>query len=225
MFLLIDKPKGITSHDVIEELRDITGKNKIGHAGTLDPNATGLLVVAVGRESTKKLDKLQGADKAYMAEVFVGEARDTDDSEGDVTKQCDIDHITKADMVAVLDTFMGEQKQVPPKYSAVRVNGRKAYELAREGEEFDIPPRIVTVHEIELLDFDLPNIQIRTRVSTGTYIRALARDIGRSLDSCAYLKNLRRIQVGEFDIEDATSLRSLSAQNWEDEGFALDMQI
>jgi tRNA pseudouridine55 synthase len=239
MFLLIDKPKGITSHDVIDEVRKVTGERRVGHAGTLDPNATGLLLVGVGRESTKKLGKLALKRKTYEAEIVLGEERDTGDVEGQSTRiPQQVRSSQRANSVrddktgleslpvlsnvrGVLASFLGEQEQVPPVYSAIKIKGKKAYELARRGKKVNLKPRRITVHSIELLDYHYPIIKIKTSVSSGTYIRALARDIGRKLDTGAYLDNLRRTKLGKYDIEDAIKLKDLSPDNWKEKAFDL----
>lgn len=210
MLLLIDKPKGITSHDVIDRVRRITGERRVGHAGTLDPNATGLLIVAVGREFTKKLgDLTKNTNKTYEAEITLGQTSTTDDSEGEISEFSNPQKFQKEDIVRVLDTFKGEQLQIPPIYSAIKLKGKKAYELARKGREITLEPRKVTIHSIKLDDYNYPILKITCEVSSGTYIRALARDIGKKLGTGAYLSNLRRIKIGDYDIQDATKLDNI----------------
>lgn len=204
MFLLIDKPKGITSHDVVNLVRVKTGEKRVGHAGTLDPNATGLLIVGVGRQSTKKLSDLaKNTKKTYVAEIYLGEERSTDDVEGEVTKKKKIKKVSKEKIEKVLKSFVGEQKQTPPMFSAIKIKGKPAYKLARKGQEINLKPRDITIYSIKLLDYDFPTLKIETQVSSGTYVRALARDIGRKLGTGAYLKNLRRTKIGKFDVKDA----------------------
>lgn len=238
MFLLIDKPKGITSHDVIYRLRKITGIKKIGHAGTLDPNATGLLIVGIGRESTKKLGSLtKDTCKEYIADIVLGEERDTHDSEGIVTKSSKLNNkknmeILRLPMVAlddnvggeivptlsnvksVLKLFTGEIEQVPPKHSAIKIKGKKAYELARKGKEVKLKPRKVTIHSIEVLEYKYPFLKIKTSVSSGTYIRALARDIGRELGTYGYLGELRRTAISKYAIDKSLKLDDLNTDDW-----------
>lgn len=208
MFLLIDKPKGITSHDVVDEVRKVSGESKVGHAGTLDPNATGLLIVGVGRESTKKLGKIaKNTRKTYEAEIFLGEERDTDDVEGiTISKAKGFLVPRRGEIEKTLDSFIGEQTQVPPAYSALKIKGKKAYELARKGKKVELKSRKVVVHSIELVHYKYPILEIVVGVSSGTYIRALARDIGKKLGCGAYLRNLRRTKIGKFDIKDAAKL-------------------
>ncbi len=211
MLLLIDKPKGMTSHDVVERVREITREKKVGHGGTLDPNATGLLVVGVGRESTKKLGEIaKNTRKTYEAEIFLGEERDTDDSEGIVISKAR--HVlvpSKNEIEDILYSFIGNQEQVPPKYSAIRISGKKAYELARKGKRVKLKPRTISICKLKLLRYKYPLLSIEVEVSSGTYIRSLARDIGRKLGMGAYLKELRRLQVGKYAVSDAVTLEKL----------------
>lgn len=219
-FLLIDKPKNMTSHDVIYKVRKVSNVKKVGHAGTLDPNATGLLVVGVGRESTKKLHTMTtGFPKTYEAEITLGETRDTLDTEGQVTSQNsevvpDLPTVEK-----VVKLFLGKQKQVPPIHSAIKIGGKKAYEIARKGKEVNLEPREVEVKKIAILNYEYPKLSLEVEVSAGTYIRSLARDIGERLGTGAYLSNLRRTKVGKFDVEKSVSLGDLNAENWEDLSF------
>jgi tRNA pseudouridine55 synthase len=216
MFLLIDKKKGPTSHDVVGRIRKITGEKKVGHAGTLDPMAAGLLIVGVGRDSTRKLGKLaKGTSKTYLAEIFLGEERDTHDSEGKVVeKKKDFPKPKKASIKNLLGDFKGETEQLPPKYSAIKVKGRKAYELARKGKEFRLGKRKVTIHDIRIVSYNFPVLKIRLEVSAGTYIRAFARDIGRGIGCGAYLKNLRREKIGKYSVKEAVRIGELTKENW-----------
>ncbi len=211
MLLLIDKPKGITSHDVIDQVRRITGERRVGHAGTLDPNATGLLIVAVGREDTKKLGTItKDTTKTYEAEIYLGEERDTDDVEGKTTLvSSGVTQPTEAGIKRVLKEFVGDQDQIPPAYSAIKINGKKSYDLARSGKAVTLEPRHITIHSIELLRYEYPLLYIVCEVSAGTYIRTIAHDIGRELGTYGYLKELRRTKVGEFSVEKAQSLQQL----------------
>jgi len=214
--LLIDKPKGITSHDVIYKLRKITGIKKIGHAGTLDPNASGLLIVAITREFTKKLGDLsKKTKKQYIAELTLGEERDTHDIEGKVTNTSnnvpDIHTIKN-----ILSNFEGKISQIPPKHSAIKINGKKAYDLARSSKEFELKPREVTIYTIKIIDFTYPILKLEIDCSSGTYIRALARDIGRDIGSFAYLSNLRRTMIGDYSVSNAHKLDTINADNWQD---------
>lgn len=215
-FLLIDKPKNITSHDVIYKVRKITNVKKVGHAGTLDPNATGLLIVGIGRESTKKLHNMTtGFPKTYEAEITLGETRDTLDSEGVITSQNKsvIPNLTQAE--EAVKSFLGKQQQVPPIHSAIKIGGRKAYDLARKGKEFVLAGRDIEIKKIDIMQYHYPKLILNVDVSAGTYIRSLARDIGEKLRCGAYLSNLRRTKVGEFSITNAVALEELNSQNWE----------
>jgi len=218
MFLLIDKPKGITSHDVIYEVRKITGEKKVGHAGTLDPNATGLLIVGVGRESTKKLGSVAtNTDKVYEAEVFLGEERDTDDVEGVViSRSKGVLPPGEDEINTLLKSFKGKQKQIPPSYSAIKVKGKKAYKEARKGKSLELEPRDIRIYSIKLINYKYPIIRIAVKVSSGTYIRAIARDIGRRLGCGAYLKNLIRTEIGDYKLKNAVRLSCLTKNNWRD---------
>ena len=211
MLLLIDKSKGMTSHDVVDKVREITGEKKVGHGGTLDPNATGLLIVGVGRESTKKLGQISNnTKKTYRAEIFLGEERDTEDSEGMVISKAR--HVlvpSKNEVEYILYSFVGIQEQVPPKYSAIKISGKKAYELARKGKSVKLNPRKISIYKLKLLRYKYPLLSIEVEVSSGTYIRALARDMGRKLGMGAYLKELRRLKVGKYAVTDAVGLEKL----------------
>jgi tRNA pseudouridine55 synthase len=207
MFLYIDKPKGMTSHDVVDKVRKITQERRVGHAGTLDPNASGLLIVGVGRESTKELDRFLKQNKTYLAEITLGEERDTDDVEGRITKKSDRATIpSKEEMLEVLAGFLGSQKQIPPLYSAIKVKGREAYKAARKGNEVILKPREVVIKALTLIKYKYPILEVTCEVSSGTYIRSIARDLGRKLGTYAYLSNLRRTKIGTYDIEKATPL-------------------
>lgn len=214
MFLLIDKPKGMTSHDVVDCVRKITGEKRVGHGGTLDPNATGLLIVGVGREATKKLAEIaQNTKKTYEAEIVLGETRDTDDAEGKIISQSLSLKKKSEEVERVVNSFLGEQEQIPPAYSAIKLKGKKAYELARRGEIPELKPRTITVYEIEVNGYEWPILKITLTVSSGTYIRAIARDIGEKLGSGAYLQNLRRTQIGEYSVMNAYTVDQLLHEN------------
>ena len=208
-FLLVDKPVGPTSHDIVDAARRALRTRKIGHAGTLDPFASGLLILAVGK-MTKEISKFVGLDKAYEATLRFGAVSDTMDRTGAITEQEDC-AVTRDALTSALAKFRGEIDQVPPMYSAKKVGGKKLYELAREGKEIERKPVRVTIHELELVDFAWPLAKIRTRVSSGTYIRALAHDIGQSLGCGAYLEELRRTAVGRFDVQDAVRPEDIDA--------------
>lgn len=211
--LLINKPKGPTSHDIVDEVRKITGIKKVGHAGTLDPFAEGLLIILVGRPETKQQSTFMGMDKEYEATFILGEERDTGDITGEPveSQHTSVDNavpVTEQELQAVLEKFTGEMEQIPSTYSAKKIKGKKAYELAREGKEVKLKPKKVTIYKLELLSYSWPEVKIRVKVSSGTYIRALARDIGRELKTGAYVSELKRTSIGEYSLEDARPLSS-----------------
>lgn len=215
-FLLIDKPAGMTSHDVIDRLRRITGIRKIGHAGTLDPFATGLLIVAVERSATKRLGELLKLDKTYEAVAVLGATSDTQDLTGKITE---IPDVTAPDENAVrkaLARHTGKLLQTPPMYSAKKIKGRKLYELARKGEEVAREPVPVTIHGLTLDRYAYPELAFTVSCSSGTYIRTLAHDIGHELGTGAYLKELRRTRISGYDIKDAATLDMLRPDVWQD---------
>jgi len=207
--LLIDKPSGISSFGVIRKLRRILGVKKIGHAGTLDPLATGLLVVLVGK-ACKQSAELTGHDKVYEATVELGRSTTTDDAEGEVLATAAVPELNRAELLRVLHSFVGEQQQIPPNFSAISVGGKRAYKMARQGQTFELAPRSIRIDSIELLAFKPPLLTIRVHCSKGTYIRALARDIGAKLGSAGYLSALRRLRSGSYDIADAVRVEQVS---------------
>ena len=209
-FLLIDKPAGITSHDVVDRVRQITGERKVGHAGTLDPFATGLLIVAVGRGSTKKLSEYVGLNKEYEAVFVLGARSETDDPEGPVVPSETARDISREEIETAIQKFVGQIEQIPPKYAAIKVGGKKLYQAARAGQEIERKPRSVCIDEFELLEM-LPENKIRVRIKcgSGTYIRALARDLGEDLGVGGYVEQLRRTRIGEYKIENAKTLEQI----------------
>lgn len=213
--LLIDKPVGWTSHDVVAKVRSIlkaeTGqKIKVGHTGTLDPFATGLLILVIGNY-TKRAGQFSKLDKVYEAELTLGATSTTGDKEGIITtKNVHMDkNRGREEVEEVLKSFRGEIIQTPPVYSAVKVGGQRAYKLARKGQEIALEPRKVTIYEISVLSYKYPKLRIRAKVSSGTYIRSLAEDIGEKLGTGAYLSALRRTSVGKYIIGQAISLNDI----------------
>ena len=212
--LLIDKPAGMTSFGVVARVRRLLsqragGKVKVGHSGTLDPFATGLMILLVGK-GTKRSNEFLKLDKVYEAEIVLGETSTTGDPEGEITKTSNrTDEITKAGLEAALVQFTGEIQQIPPAFSAIKINGQRAYKLARKGEEVIMPARTVTVYSLELVEYSYPVVKIRAHVSSGTYIRTLAEDIGQTLGVGAYCRELRRTKVGDYSVEQAASLNDL----------------
>ena len=222
MFILIDKPKGLTSHDVIDRVRAITGEKKVGHAGTLDPNATGLLIVGIERGATKMLGGLsKETTKEYVAEAVLGEERDTDDVEGRVIKKCEDKKPSRIKVEEILSSFIGEYDQIPPAYSAIKLKGKKAYELARKGEKPTLKPRKITIFSIKVKKYEYPKLVFVCLVSSGTYVRSLARDIGKKLLTGAYLGNLRRTKIGKYNVSDAILLENLDSRNWKEKAITI----
>ncbi len=209
-FLLIDKPVGPTSHDIVDIVRRALRTRKVGHAGTLDPFASGLLILAVGSK-TKEISKFVGLDKVYEATVHFGASSDTMDRTGAI-EQKECAPISREDLESALEKFRGEIDQIPPMYSAKKIGGKKLYELAREGKEIERKPVRVTIHELELASFSWPTAVIRTRVSSGTYIRALADDIGKMLGCGAYLEELRRTKIGVYDVANAVKPEGVATE-------------
>lgn len=208
--LIVNKPKGITSHDVVDIIRRLTGERRVGHGGTLDPLATGVLVVGVGREATKHLQIFtKGTDKSYGAKIRLGAESTTDDSEGTITEWENVIPPKRADVLRVLKKFAGRIQQQPPAYSSIKVDGVKAYQKARRGEPQNLASRSVTIHSIMLRRYHWPIIELDVACSSGTYVRALARDLGQKLRTGAYLVELERTAVGSYTLKQATTLEQL----------------
>lgn len=215
-FLLLDKPSGPTSHDMVYRLRRITGIKKIGHAGTLDPLASGLLIMAISRAATKQIDTLAKQTKVYEAIFEFGGTSDTDDRLGEIKKTANCHLISIVDLQSALKTFLGEQKQIPPMFSAKKIQGKKLYELARQGQVIERQPSIVTIEKIDLLDYKWPQAKLTITCSAGTYIRSIARDLGQQLGCGAYLAELRRTAIGDYLVNKAVNPEELTAENWTD---------
>jgi tRNA pseudouridine55 synthase len=207
--LLVDKPGGMTSHDVVQHVRRIYGERSIGHLGTLDPFATGLLVLLIGR-ATRLATFLDTEPKVYDATMKFGSETDTDDLTGTVIRTADLPR--ESDVLSGLEKLTGRISQVPPAYSAKSVDGTRAYDAARRGEPLDLPAVDVTVHSWDVRELRGDTLSALITCSSGTYIRALARDLGRLASSAAHLSSLRRTRVGEFDVRDAATLEALSAE-------------
>lgn len=208
----IYKEKGPTSHDVIDRLRRITGIKKIGHAGTLDPLAEGVLVVGIGREATKQLGKEVKKEKEYSATIKMGGTSTTDDEEGDKTVKKVKSIPTKKQIQDATKLFEGNIKQIPPIFSAVKVGGKEAYKMARKGKVVELGPRDVEIKKVELIDYRWPLLTIKVITGPGVYIRSLARDIGEKLGVGGYLKQLKRTRVGEFSESNALTLVQFEKQ-------------
>lgn len=207
----VNKPLGITSHDVVYRLRRILSVKKIGHTGTLDPDASGVLPMCIGR-ATKVADMLTARDKSYRAELTLGSATDTLDATGEVTETSDV-NVTYEDISDALRNFTGEIEQIPPMYSAIKVNGKKLYELAREGKEIERKPRKVKINRLEAETIDIENLKVTISVdcSKGTYIRTLCDDIGRYLGCFAHMSKLERTRSGRFDISESYTLEEIES--------------
>jgi tRNA pseudouridine55 synthase len=212
--LLVDKEKGMTSHDVVALVRRRFGIKKVGHAGTLDPNATGVLVLLLGK-ATKLSGRFLADDKEYEAVMKLGERTSSADSDGDVISNRTV-RVTKKDIEDAVRSFQGEIEQIPPMVSAKKVKGERLYKLARKGIEVERKPVRVHIKKIEVKRIDIPFVFFRTVVSKGTYIRQLADDIGEKLGSGAHLTDLRRLRSGEFSLEKALSVSSLKNMKKED---------
>ncbi len=215
--LVVDKPVGLTSHDIVQIVRRGTGIRRAGHTGTLDPRASGVLVILIG-PAVRLSEFVSASDKRYQATIRLGNSTDTYDAEGKITSSASVENITEEQFNSILQTFVGEMEQVPPPYSAVKVKGRKAYEMAREGEEVELQPRIVHVYSLEILEWDAPEVVVDVYCSSGTYVRSLANDLGKALGTGAYLIGLRRTKSGRFSLRDAVPMRRLQeafdAGNW-----------
>ena len=207
--ILIDKPAGMSSFGVVarvrRKLRDREGKKvKVGHTGTLDPFATGLLIILAGK-ATKKSNEFLKKDKEYEATVFLGKNSTSGDIEGEIVDVSD-KIPTEEEVRKACEKFVGEIEQTVPVFSAVKINGERAYKLARKGKEIEMPTRKVEIYSLDVLSYNYPELKIRTHVSSGTYIRTLGEDIGKTLETGAYLTALRRTKIADFDVKDATKL-------------------
>ncbi len=205
--LVVDKPVGLTSHDVVQIIRKGTNIRRAGHTGTLDPRASGVLVVLIG-PAVRLSEYVSASDKRYQAVVRLGVSTDTYDADGRIESTSPVD-VTEEQFEEALKHFVGEIEQVPPPYSAVKIKGRKAYEMAREGEEVDLTPRKIQVYNLELLEWAMPEAVIDVYCSSGTYVRSLANDLGEKLGCGAHLVGLRRTKSGRFTLRDAVPLRKL----------------
>ncbi|OGH68981.1 MAG: tRNA pseudouridine(55) synthase TruB [Candidatus Magasanikbacteria bacterium RIFCSPHIGHO2_02_FULL_45_10] len=208
-YFLINKPAGWTSFDVIGFIRTNIRKAwpdlkniKVGHAGTLDPFATGLLIVGLGREATRGLDQFKNLPKTYVATLHLGAVSDTQDSTGIITKMSDVEPPEKT-ILDVLPKFQGEQRQLPPMFSAKKIAGQRLYKLARQGKEVEREPTTITIYSLKLLSYKYPNLTLEIRCSAGTYIRTVAHDIGQALGTGAYCDRLERTVIGEYYVTDA----------------------
>lgn len=206
--LVIDKPVGMTSHDVVQIVRKGTNIRRAGHTGTLDPRASGVLVVLIG-PAVRLSEYISASDKRYQATVRLGASTETYDAEGPVTQTSASVDVSEEQFEEALDSFVGEIEQVPPPYSAVKVKGRKAYEMSRKGEKVELEPRQINVYSLELLEWAPPEAVVDVYCSSGTYVRSLAHDLGQKLGCGAYLVGLRRTKSGRFTLRDSVPLRRL----------------
>ncbi len=213
--LVLNKPIDWTSFDLVNKVRIMLcrflkiKKLKLGHAGTLDPKATGVMVLCSGK-FTKQIDEIQADEKEYIALIKVGAITPSYDLETEENEQFPTDHITLVMIENVLQSFVGSIEQIPPDYSAIKVDGKRAYKLARKGKEFELKPKLLVIKEIELIRAEMPEIELRIVCSKGTYIRALARDIGKALNSGAYLIGLKRTRIGEYSLDQSLDLAELA---------------
>lgn len=216
----IYKEKGYTSHDVVAVLRKVVGQKKIGHTGTLDPDATGVLPVCLGR-ATKVCELLTDHDKTYEALLLLGKTTDTQDISGEVLEERNPGNLTEEEVRSCIESFIGEYDQIPPMYSALKVNGKKLYELAREGKTVERKSRKVQIHGIRILEMNLPHVRMEVDCSKGTYIRTLCHDIGEKLQVGGCMEELERTKVGRFLKEDAVTLDEVRQKMEQGEGAEL----
>ncbi len=211
--IVINKEKEYTSHDVVAKLKKKLNISKVGHTGTLDPNATGVLPILIGK-GTKFSKYLINHDKIYEVELELGKKTDTADIEGKIIEEKNVDEkYIKENLLQVLESFVGKQEQIPPMYSAIKKNGKKLYEYARAGEKVEIEPRKIEIYKIDLNKYDKNIITFVVSCSKGTYIRSLCEDIAKKLNTVGYMKNLKRLQVGEFNIKDAVYIDKIDLKN------------
>lgn len=214
--IVINKEKNYTSHDVVAKLKKKLNISKVGHTGTLDPNATGVLPILIGK-GTKFSKYLINHDKMYEVELELGKKTDTADIEGKIIEEKSVDEdFIKQNLKQILNNFIGKQEQVPPMYSAIKKNGKKLYEYARAGEKVDIEPRKIEIYKIDLNKYDKNIISFVVSCSKGTYIRSLCEDIAEKLNTVGYMKNLKRLEVGKFNIKDAVYIDDIDLKNVND---------
>jgi len=219
-FIIIDKPEGISSYDVIRHIKRLLPRGiKIGHSGTLDPLATGMLIIGMGREATRGLGALAKKDKVYETTLHLGKRYDTLDVTGKLLEESDPSSVTKEDFIQVLKSFIGEIEQIPPMYSACKHKGQSLYKFARKGREVTRAPRKVIIHDAAMLCWNPPFVSIRVSCASGTYIRTLADDMGKILSVGAAVSEIRRTRIGDYSIKDAIPLKSIINKNDIEERF------
>ena len=206
--IIINKPEGFTSQDVVSKVKRILNVKKAGHTGTLDPLATGVLPVLIGNY-TKLSKYLIEHDKTYIAKIELGKRTDTGDREGKIIEEKEVLAFEKEKIERILKSFLGKQKQIPPQYSAIKIEGKKLYEYAREGKKIEIPPRDIEIYSIDLINFNEKEIEFKVNCSKGTYIRVLCEDIAEKLGTVGYMLDLKRINVDKFKIENAIDFENL----------------
>ena len=213
--LIVNKPEGITSQGVVSRVKKLLNEKKVGHTGTLDPLATGVLPILIGNY-TKLSKYLIEHDKTYRAIIKLGESSSTGDREGEIVETKEVPNLDEAKIKLALDKFLGKKVQTPPMYSAIKINGKKLYEYARVGEEVEIPKREIEIYKIDLISFDKENKRLEFEVSCskGTYIRTLCEDIAKELETVGYMYSLNRIKVDKFSIEDSFTLEDIEARNY-----------
>lgn len=207
-FLIVNKPKGITSHDVVARIRKLSGQSKVGHTGTLDPMATGVLLVCLG-QATRLIEYMVTSRKQYHAVIRFGISTNTHDAEGDITTQSNVSTLTTPGIKAILPQFTGEIQQIPPIFSAIKQNGQPLYKRARAGEAIEVLPRSVTIYSLDWINWETPDLTLDVTCSSGTYIRSLAHDLGDAVGTGAHLTGLIRTANGQWTLEQAVSLETL----------------
>ena len=213
-FILINKEEGPSSHDIIDQLRKITNIKKIGHAGTLDPFASGLLIVAIGREHTKKIEKFVKLDKKYEAELLLGVKTDSFDKCGKIIEEYKGDEIKEKNLKASIEEIKNKKTQKPPMYSAKKVGGKKLYQLARKNIEIERKDHNINIFNISLEDYEWPKATIKVHCSSGTYIRSIANDIGENLFCGAHLTSLKRTHISDYSLKNSIKTKDLNKENW-----------
>lgn len=206
--IIINKPKGYTSHDIVNKVRKIYNTKKVGHTGTLDPNATGVLPILIGK-ATKLSNYLTEHNKQYIATLKLGEKRDTGDLEGKIIETEEVPTLNKENIELILKSFLGKQEQTPPMYSAIKINGKKLYEYARDGKEIEVPKREIEIYDIKLNSINESEIKFLVDCSKGTYIRSLCEDIAKKIGTVGFMKELIRTKVDKFEIENSYTLEEL----------------
>lgn len=212
-FIIIDKPEGISSYDVIRHIKRLLPRGiKIGHSGTLDPLATGMLIVGIGREATRELGALVKKEKVYETTLHLGKRYDTLDVTGELLEERDPSSVTKEDFIQVLKSFIGEIEQIPPMYSACKFKGQSLYKLARKGREVTRAPRKVVIHDAAMLCWNPPFVSIKVSCASGTYIRTLVDDMGKILSVGAAVSEIRRTRIGDYSLKEAVILDELTSE-------------